>query len=105
MACVRLAIAATLVERLDGSFFLRTFVPRRACAETPPSSLKLFHPWPHLDLPGPAAARLGEEEEVALCDRVGIEHRIGMVGALGPPRRADAAVDHHMGDVNALRAE
>src|SRR5271165_2362918 len=63
--------------------------------------LKPLHPRPQLDLPGPGAAGLRDEVKIGLRDRLGIEHAVGLVGGLRSARAADAAVDHHMGDVDA----
>src|SRR6476646_8681019 len=64
--------------------------------------LELLHPRPQLDFPGPRAAGLMDEMEVGLRDGLGIEHAVRLVGYLHPARAPDAAVDHDMGDVNAL---
>src|ERR1700722_402043 len=64
---------------------------------------ELLDPRPQLDLPAPRAPRLAQQVHVALRDGGGVEHAVGLVGGLDPPLRADAAVDHHMGDVDALR--
>jgi hypothetical protein len=46
-----------------------------------------------------------QEVEVACRDGVGVEQGIGAVGGLRASRAADAAIDHHMGDMDALGAE
>src|SRR5690348_2059277 len=66
---------------------------------------ELLHPRPHLDLPAPRALRLAQQMHVAFRDRVGIEQARRLVGRLGPAVGPDAAIDHHVGDVNALRRE
>src|SRR3954464_12997408 len=66
---------------------------------------KLLHPWPQFQLPGPGAARLLQYIPVVQRNRVGIEHRVRPVGGLGANCAADAAVDHEMRDVNALRRQ
>src|SRR4030081_1409290 len=68
-------------------------------------SSKLLHPRPHLDLPAPRTSRLLEQMQIAPRDGIRIECRVGLVGRLGAACRADAAVDHHVGDVDALGAE
>src|SRR5258705_13187061 len=67
--------------------------------------LKLFHPRPHLDFPRPGAARLVDEVQERGGDRVGIEQARGLVRGLSPPLAPDAAVDHDMPDVDALRLQ
>src|SRR5262249_14894241 len=64
---------------------------------------ELFHPRPHLDLPCPGAARLAQEIDEGLRDGVGVKQAIGPVRRHRPALTADAAVDHHMTDVNAER--
>src|SRR4051812_5750937 len=66
---------------------------------------KLLHPWPQLQLPGPGAARLLHYVPVVQRNRIGIEHRVRPVRRLVTNRVADAAVDHEMRDVNALRRQ
>src|SRR5260370_37112032 len=75
-------------------------LPLRFC---PSARSKLLHPWPQFQLPGPGAERLLQHVPVAQRNRVGIEHRIRPVGRFGADRAADAAIDHEVRDVNALR--
>src|SRR5580704_11322412 len=67
--------------------------------------LKLLHPRPQFQFPGPGAARLLQHVPVALRDGVGIEHGSGPVGGLDTRGAADAAVDHEMRDMDALRRQ
>src|SRR4051812_37352059 len=62
-----------------------------------------FQPRTYFNFPGPGAAFLADEVEIALGDRVRVQ-QAGIAG-LRPPRAADAAVDHHMRDVDALRVQ
>src|ERR1017187_9158054 len=64
---------------------------------------ELLHPRPQLDLVRPGAARLLEHGEISRGDGVGIEQRIRADSRLDTARAPDAAVDHEMRDVNALR--
>src|SRR5260370_32692526 len=66
---------------------------------------ELLHPGPQLDLPGPGAARLVQQVHIAFGDRVGVEQAVGLVGGLGAAVAADAAVDYHVRDMDALRGE
>ena len=49
--------------------------------------------------------RLIEHAEISRGDGVGIEQRVRAGSRLGAARAADAAVDHDMRDVNALRRQ
>src|SRR4029077_1628944 len=69
----------------------------------PTRASESLDPGAKLDLPGPGAARLLHDMAVAGRDRVGIEHAVGLVRGLGAARIADAAVDHEMRDMDALR--
>src|SRR5690349_11495001 len=67
---------------------------------------ELLHPGAELELPGPGAAVLAVNGEIAARDRVGVEQRVGpaprttrIAGA------ADCAVDDEMRDVDVLRRE
>src|SRR5215831_9226252 len=64
---------------------------------------ELLHPRPQLDLPRPGAAGLMDQVHVALGDGVRVEQAVGMVCGLGAARTLDAAVDHDVSDVDALR--
>src|SRR5258708_3681797 len=78
---------------------------RARCRVRPSRGSELLDPGPELDLRGPGAARLAQHMKIGLGDGVGVEHRVGLVGGLGAPRAADAAVDDEMRDVNALGRE
>src|SRR5262249_21945186 len=67
--------------------------------------LKLLHPWPQFQLPGPGAARLLQHIPVAQGNSIGIEECIRPVGRIWPRGAADAAVDDEMRDVDALRRQ
>src|SRR4051794_28432430 len=65
-----------------------------------------LEPWPHLELPRPRAAVLAIDVQVVLRDLVGEEHAV--VAALACPRvvrRADAAVDDEVRDMDVFRRE
>src|SRR5438128_1161620 len=64
---------------------------------------EFLHPGPQLDLPRPGAAGLMDEMHVAAGDRVGIERAVRTVARVRPVRAPDAAVDHDMRHMNALR--
>src|ERR1700681_4526705 len=66
---------------------------------------ELLDPRPQFQFPGPGATRLLQHVPVAQRNGVGIEHRIRPLGRLGARRAADAAIDHEMRDVNALRRQ
>src|SRR5262249_6501953 len=78
------------------SVMIRSLFLRLAASE-------LLHPRPQFDLPGPGAAGLMDEVHVALGDGVGIERAVGSVGGVGAVRAPDAAVDHDVSHVDALR--
>src|SRR4051812_41961969 len=86
----------TLVPQDDGEGF-------KVAVQDNGASSKPLHPRPHFDLPAPGAARLLQQMQIGLGDRVRIEQRVGLRRILRPPRAADAAVDHDMRDMNALR--
>src|SRR6185295_9475964 len=70
----------------------------------PPS--EFLEPGPELELPGPGAAMLPVDIQVALRDLVGQQHAV--IAAIRGPRvlsRPDAAVDHEMRDVDVLRRQ
>src|SRR5574341_1645642 len=70
--------------------------------------LKLFRPRPQFHIRRPTAAMLAMKVEISLSDRVGVEAAVGTPRseALGPARRlVDAAVDHHLGNMNILRLQ
>src|SRR3954463_1029155 len=67
--------------------------------------LKLLHPRPQFQFPGPGAARLLQHVPVAQRNGVGIEHRVGPVGGFRPRSAADTAVDDEVRDVDALRRQ
>src|SRR5215210_5560150 len=48
-------------------------------------------PGPQLDLPGPGAARLAQDLDVALGDRVGVERAVRPVRRIGAPGAAHPA--------------
>src|SRR5207253_5339928 len=63
-------------------------------------------PGAQLDFPGPGAAVLAIEMEIAVGDRLGIEHRIGpALGEPGIAGAADPAVDHDVADMDVLRLQ
>src|SRR5215813_4442748 len=66
---------------------------------------EFLDPWSQLHLPAPGAARLAENVNVALGNRVRIEQAVGIVGRGRPALAADAAVNNEMRDVNAERTE
>src|SRR3954447_11695143 len=69
------------------------------------SSSKLLHPGPQLQLPAPGAARLLQHVPVALRDGIGIEHRIRLLRRFRARYAPDAAIDHEMRDMDALRRQ
>src|SRR5262249_18336530 len=74
-------------------------------SDTTLAASELLHPRPQLDLPRPGAAGLMDEVHVAAGDGVGIEQAVWIVRGLGAARALDAAVDHDVSDVDALRRE
>src|SRR5256885_17260055 len=70
-----------------------------------PARSEPLYPRPELYLPGPGATGLSKDLQIALCNGIGVEHRVGLVRRLDSARIADRAVDHEMGDVNALGRE
>ena len=62
-------------------------------------------PRPELELPCPGAARLPKDMQIVQRDRVGIEHRLRLVGRFRAPRIADRTVDDEVGDMDALGGE
>src|SRR6266849_8912959 len=67
--------------------------------------LKLLHPRPQFQLPGPGAARLLQHVPVTEGNGVGVEHRIRPVLRFGARGASKAAVDDEMRDVNSLRRQ
>src|SRR2546430_9627465 len=53
----------------------------------------------------PISSWLSKDVEITLCNGIGVEHRVGLVRRLDSARITDRAVDHEMGDVNALGRE
>src|SRR5258708_30605325 len=51
-----------------------------------------LNPRPKLYLPCPCAAWLSKDVEVGVCNRIGGEHRVRLVGVLGPAGGAEPAV-------------
>src|ERR1700739_2748619 len=66
---------------------------------------KLLDPRPQFQFPGPGAARLLQDIPVAQRNRIGIEHRVRPVRRLGSRCAAAGALDHEMGDMDALRRQ
>src|SRR5246127_4509566 len=64
---------------------------------------KLLHPRPQFHFPGPGAARLLQYVPVAQRDGIGIEPGIRAIRRILPRGAADAAIDHKMRDMDALR--
>src|SRR5439155_18592337 len=65
--------------------------------------LEILDPRAEFDLPGPGAAVLAVEIEIALRDRRRLEHSVGTARVAALP--LDAAVDDEMGDMNVLWRE
>src|ERR1700730_18313931 len=59
-------------------------------------------PRPHLDLKRPSAARLAQDIEVGLGNRLGIERTVRPVVRVRVPGAANTAVDHEMRDMDPL---
>src|SRR5215472_6611313 len=57
-----------------------------------------FDPGPQLDLQGPGAARLTQDLDIGLRDRVGIEGAVRALCRIGAPRAAHTAISDEMGD-------
>ena len=55
------------------------------------NALEGLDPWPQLDLQGPGAARLAQDLDIGLGDRVGIERAVRAVQRIGMSRTAHAA--------------
>ena len=55
----------------------------------------------------PCAAVLAVQMEISLRDSVGVETAVGAAGGatLGLLRVVNAAIDHHLGDVNIFRLQ
>lgn len=64
-----------------------------------------FDPGPQFDLGRPCAARLAQNVEISLRNCIRIEKRIWLVIRFDATRRADAAIDHEMSDMDALRLQ
>src|ERR1700687_5355507 len=77
----------------------------RPTLATPYSRSEFLDPGPQLDLPGPGTARLAQDFEIGLGDPVGIERAVRPVVRIRAPRAAHPAVDHEMGDMDALGPE
>src|SRR5262245_49870993 len=69
------------------------------------AALELLHPRPHFDFPAPGTAMLHQGAPVDLGDGVGIEEAVGIVGRIRTLGAANAAVDHEMRDMEALRRQ
>src|SRR6266852_177743 len=65
-------------------------------------TLEFLDPRPDLDLPAPRAAVLLERRPVGLGDGVGVEQAVGRVGRHRPRSAPDAAIDHELGNMDAL---
>src|SRR5947208_9655850 len=63
---------------------------------------EFLHPWPQLDLPRPGAARLMDEVDVRVGDRIGIERAVRTLGRIRPARASDTTVDHDVRDMDPL---
>src|SRR4029079_425092 len=68
-------------------------------------ALERFDPGPHLHFPRPGAAWLAQHVPVIGGDRIRVEHGVRFVFWLGPRCAANAAVDHEMRDVDAVRRQ
>src|SRR4051812_45846596 len=66
---------------------------------------EILHPRPQLHLPAPGAARLLQHAPIARGDGVGVEHRIRFVRRVLTRGAPDAAIDHEMRDMDALRRQ
>src|SRR3954464_7184638 len=66
---------------------------------------KLLHPGPKFYFGGPGATRLMDDVQIAGGDGIGVEQARGLVAGFRSARPFDAAVDHHVRDVNALRRQ
>src|SRR5438552_1712166 len=64
-----------------------------------------LHPRAQFYLPGPSAVRLMDDVEIACSNRVRIEQARGLARRLRTPRALDAAVDHDVRHVDALRVK
>src|SRR5579863_4708846 len=64
---------------------------------------KPLDPRAHLYFPRPGATVLLQQAEVSLSDGVRVERTVRPVGRIGSPRAANAAVDHDVGNMDALR--
>src|ERR1051326_2936286 len=64
---------------------------------------EILDPGTELDLPGPGAALLPVEIEIAVGNGVRIEQRVG--AARGALRVGDSAVDHDVADMDVLRLQ
>src|SRR3984893_10106609 len=67
--------------------------------------LEALDPRPKFDLQRPSTARLAQDSEIGLSDPIGIERTVRPVRWIRSPRVPHPAVDHEMGDVDALGPE
>src|SRR5262249_60564659 len=77
----------------------------RSGSRTNRASLEFFGPRPQCHFPRPSATRLAQHVPIVGGDRIRSEHGVWFVWRLGPPCAANAAVDHEMRDVDALRRQ
>src|SRR5215813_5477980 len=82
-----------------------TIEQTRTGSRTNRAPLEFFGPRPHFHFPRPSATRLAQHVPIVGGDRIRSEHRVWFVCRLGPPCAANAAVDHEMRDVDALRRQ
>src|ERR1700719_157376 len=97
-AAMRAAISRARSARRQARISDQSFIDRL---------LELLDPGPQLDLPGPGAAVLAVDVQIALRDGLGGEHSV--IAARGGPdiaaRPRDAAVDDEMADMDVLGCE